>query len=190
MSVTVYINRILRGEGGTSPLWLSNMLHRGAFSDLTASMARWHKSCWGTWRSRRLWKACGHGDEEQGGSRTWQALGRVVTSHLDWRRVFAGTCETDGELQRWAKWIFNNTNSAQFELAVTSLLPTASVVFQKCVPTSSAKVSMAQQRRGATPWDSSFTRKGKSDMEKAVPVTPSSCGRGRWFSLWTVHRGS
>lgn len=36
----------------------------------------------------------------------------MVTSHLDWRRVIVRTCETDGELQRWAKLIFNNTVSS------------------------------------------------------------------------------
>lgn len=56
------------------------------------------------------------------------------------RRVIIRTCETDGELQRWAELIFN-TNSAQFGLAMISLLPAASAAVRKRVPTSSAKIS-------------------------------------------------
>lgn len=81
-----------------------------------------------------VWEACEGRDGEQGGSRTWQVLGKTITNHLDWRRVNAGIQETDGELQRWAKLIFNNTNSAQFGPATTSLLPTPSVAFQKKHP--------------------------------------------------------
>lgn len=122
-----------------------------------------------------LWEGCEGRDWEQGGSRTRQVLGRTVNNHLDWRRVIAGIQETDGELQRWAKLIFNNTNSAQFGPAMTLLLPTPSVALQKHIPTSSAKRSQAQQRRGKTLWDTRFAGKGVDGMKKAVPVIPSSC---------------
>lgn len=185
-SVALYIvTESSRGRRG-SPFWLTNMLCRGAFGD--PSVPRWLGSCWGAWRSGRRWEVCEGRDGEQGGSRTWQMLGRMVTNHLDWRRVFVGIQETDGALQRWAKLIFNNTNSAQFGPAMTLLLPTPSVAFQKHIPTSSAKKSEAQQRRGKTLWDTRFFGKGKNGMKKAVPVIPAPAGV--WRNFWLVHRGS
>lgn len=74
------------------------------------------------------------------------------------------------------KWIFNNTNSAQSGLATVLLLPTASVAFQKRVPTSSAKMSEAQQRRGTTPWDTSFPGNGKMAWKRQYQQFPAHVG--------------